>query len=121
MINPKANSTQTSSEVWKIPRTLEEWTKNDVCTVKLKMLGELVRYHLDNDGARPRTAAESGRDLVHHPMHKELNSSPEKPDKILIYTAFPESNTIIKDVGGPFPITAHYAEADRTLTSTGRF
>ena len=65
--------------------------------------------------------AESGRDLVHHPMHKELNSSPEKPDKILIYTAFPESNTIIKDVGGPFPITAHYAEADRTLTSTGRF
>jgi hypothetical protein len=91
------NSTEERS--WTKPKSLEEWqTSPDTKSMKLDVLAKLIQYHLESDGRQPLMMDESGRTLVPNPAFTAGNTSPNEPDRIVVFSAFVTSNQAIVDV-----------------------
>lgn len=96
MLHPRLNPK--FGDYWRKPLSLDVWQKSEERTVKLDVLAQVVKYHLERDGQRPLTMKDDGQTLMPNESHDaDLQEYPEC-DRIVIYSAFPSSNQAILDV-----------------------
>jgi len=99
MLHPRLSPKAT--DYWKKPASLEAWQTSDERTVKLDVLAQLVKHHLEQDGQRPLTMGEDGKTLVPKSDHSNDTATYPECDRIVVYAAFPSSNQAILDVSTP--------------------
>ncbi|KAG1779882.1 P-loop containing nucleoside triphosphate hydrolase protein [Suillus placidus] len=96
ILHPHMNPTEEQS--WTKPKSLEEWDVSSTKSTKLDVLAKLLKYHLESDGRQPLMMDESGRNLVPNLALKAGNTSPDEPDRIIVFSAFVTSNQAIVDI-----------------------
>lgn len=77
---------------------MEKWKDPSNTTIKLDVLAQVVRHHLERNGRVPQTTGEDGRTLVDEPNSAGDDAEYAEDDRIIIYSAFPSSNQAIVDV-----------------------
>jgi hypothetical protein len=78
----------------KLPESATEW--DAMKSKKLETLAKLVKHHLDQDGATPMTMVDN--ELIADHSVSPPPTADKDPDKIIIYSAFPSNNELIKTV-----------------------
>ena len=104
MLYPVA--TEEGRTQWVKPASKEAWLQGRH-TVKMEVLADIVTYHLRQDGAPPLTMQDDGQHVS--PVN---DASPDSDmyaecDRIVIYSAFPSANPVIKDVSHQSFATVH--------------
>ncbi|EGO04147.1 hypothetical protein SERLA73DRAFT_67866 [Serpula lacrymans var. lacrymans S7.3] len=126
-LHPKANEAR-NTEPSEKPFTLEEWCDKAMVTVKLDVLGQVIDYHLQQDGRQLVMATEDGRHIQPDNRYGSFERNPAECDKIVVYSAFPTSNHAILDIlaiygieavelNGSVPVKKRQAAIDAFRTS----
>lgn len=82
--------------------SLEAWENHQQKTVKLDVLGKIVRYHLEMDGRSSLTMDEDGQTVVPKKTQLADDTQYTECDRIVIFSAFPSSNKTIMSVSTMF-------------------
>lgn len=87
-----------ASEYWMKPTSLDTWQNSNERTIKLDMLVQVVKHHLQCDGQYPMTMEEDGKTITVHNDYSDDDKSYMECNHIIVYAAFPSSNQAILDV-----------------------
>ncbi|KAG1798808.1 P-loop containing nucleoside triphosphate hydrolase protein [Suillus variegatus] len=79
-------------------KSLEQWNTSDMKSMKLDVLAQLLSYHLEADCRQPLMMDGNGRNLVPNPALTGSNTTPDEPDRIIVFSAFVVSNHAIMDI-----------------------
>ena len=97
MLHPRLNPKYDGAH-WTAPDSLQAWQDSPEKTVKLDVLAQVVKHHLDSDGAEPVKMQDDGKTIGPNPEHGPDKDEYPECDRIVVYSAFPSSNGAILDV-----------------------
>ncbi|KAH9926072.1 P-loop containing nucleoside triphosphate hydrolase protein, partial [Amylocystis lapponica] len=91
LLHPACNPEYT----WMMPQTLEEWKKE--ATAKLVALSTILQYHLEVDARVPLQIKDKTTNELEISTKEtvELRGPEAKPDKIIVYCAFPSNLPVL--------------------------
>ncbi|KAF8422282.1 P-loop containing nucleoside triphosphate hydrolase protein [Boletus edulis BED1] len=78
--------------------SIEAWGNHRQKTVKLDVLGKIVKYHLEKDGRPPLTMCEDGQNVIPNKTGLADDTEYAECDRIVIFSAFPSSNRMITSI-----------------------
>jgi hypothetical protein len=85
-------------DYWRKPPSLDAWINSEERSVKLDILAQVVKYHLECDGQCPLLVDSDGQSLAANKEHEADEETYLECDRIVVYGAFPSSNQAILDV-----------------------
>jgi hypothetical protein len=81
-----------------MPETLQEW--EDMKSKKLEALVKVIQYHLAADGLPPMSVVDN--DVTPPVDAQPTPQEDSRPDKIVVYCAFPSNNEFVKAVSDAY-------------------
>lgn len=79
------------------PTSLEDW-KSKRASTKLNILAQVTAHHLARDNTAPVKIQPDGQTLEFDTIEHAKHDGKQEPDRIIIFSLFPSSNTAITEV-----------------------
>lgn len=107
LLHPHMNP-RGGDDFWVTPTSLSDW-KTERASTKLDALAQIVAHHHAQDNASPVKINADGQTLEFEQVEPlGPPDGKQDPDRIIIFSLFPSSNSGIKDVSHPMRVVSFY-------------